>query len=310
MNSLIVPLYRSEPNLNSLFDALTKLSFKINQFEVVFVVDGSPDACYEIVKNKLRSLPFECTLVNLSRNFGSFAAIKAGMSSAKGERYAVLAADLQEPPELIIKFFNALESNVADVCVGRRISRNDPGFSAYASNAFWFFYRKLVIKDMPKGGVDIFGCNKTFRDQLINLNESNSSLVGLVFWLGFRRLEVPYARQQRIEGESGWSLRKKIEYMLNSLFAFSDLPIKVLILLGIFGILVSTVLAIVLFFLRFSGLITVPGYTATILVIVFFGGLNSLGLGILGSYVWRAYENTKNRPNFVVSSIHRNGDIT
>jgi hypothetical protein len=155
---------------------------------------------------------------------------------------------------------------------------------------------------MPSGGVDVFGCNLAFRDQLVKLGESGSTLVGLLFWLGFRRKLIPYQRRARQHGRSAWTLARKLRYLVDSVFAFSDLPVRLLVGLGGAGLLFSLFFGLIVFIARISGLIPVPGYAATVLVISFFAGLNSLGLGIIGSYVWRAFENTKRRPQAVVMS--------
>jgi hypothetical protein len=149
---------------------------------------------------------------------------------------------------------------------------------------------------MPSGGVDIFGCNQKFRNQLIALPESNSSLVGLVFWVGFRRAYIPYHRAPRTHGKSAWTLSKKLGYVSNSVFAFSDLPIRLLLVFGVVGISIAVALATVVLAVRLTGLVSFPGYSATVLIILFFAALNSLGLGVIGSYTWRAFENTKSRP--------------
>jgi hypothetical protein len=149
---------------------------------------------------------------------------------------------------------------------------------------------------MPPGGVDIFGCNRAFRDTLLQCEEANSSLVAMLFWLGFRRCEVPYARRPRLHGSSGWTLQKKLRYLMDSVFAFTDLPVRLLMLFGAAGLAVSTTFGLIVLAARLAGVLDVPGYAATILVVLFFGGINALGLGLIGSYVWRGYENTKRRP--------------
>jgi glycosyltransferase involved in cell wall biosynthesis len=301
MLSLIIPVYKNEGSLPALVARLSDLQKEISGgLEVVFVVDGSPDKSAEWLHKNLPLSGLNSQLVELSRNFGSFAAIKAGMAHARGEFFAVMAADMQEPPALVAEFYSALSANECDVAVGVREDRKDPFLSRISSSLFWRLYQKLVQKDMPANGVDIFGCNKIFRDRLIALNELNSSLVGLVFWLGFRRKFVPYVRQEREHGKSAWTLKKKVRYLSDSLFSFSDLPIQLLLVLGFFGVASSVLIGLVVIAARLVGLISVPGYTATVLVILFFAGLNSLGLGLIGSYVWRAFENTKARPSAVV----------
>jgi hypothetical protein len=150
--------------------------------------------------------------------------------------------------------------------------------------------------------VDIFGCNRSFRDHLINLEEANTSLVGLIFWLGFKRAEVGYTRVARKHGESAWTVKKKINYLWDSIYSFTDLPIHLLTLFGLLGISTSMLLGIIVVFAKLFGNINVPGYAATVLAVMFFGGINSLGLGVVGAYSWRTYENTKARPLAIVMS--------
>jgi glycosyltransferase involved in cell wall biosynthesis len=304
--SLVIPVYRNADSLPRLLEACERLSAQLEQaLEVVFVVDGSPDASHELLRKALPSARFASQLVLLSRNFGSFAAIREGLRAARGEYLAVMAADLQEPPELILTFFEVLAREPLDLVLGTRTARADPLLSRTASSVFWWLYRRTIEPAMPRGGVDVFGCNQQFRDRLVSLPEANSSLVGLLFWLGYRRKLIPYARQPRLSGSSGWTVRKKVKYLFDSLFAFSDLPIRLLAFLGGLGLLTSSVLSVVVLVARMLGLVTVPGYAATVLIVTFFAALNSFGLGVIGSYVWRTFENTKGRPLAIVMTAEQ-----
>ena len=209
MNSLIIPIYRNEENLPRLLSELTRISNDVKGgFEVVLVVDGSPDNCHQILSREISRLPFPTQLLSLSRNFGSFAAISAGLERATGDRMAVMAADLQEPPELAATFFEILASDRADVVFGVRGERTDPVLSEMASRIFWMLYAAFVVKDMPQGGVDVFGCTREVRDRLLELRGAESNLIALLFWLGFRREYVVYERLPRLEGTSAWSLAR------------------------------------------------------------------------------------------------------
>lgn len=301
MNSLVIPVYRNEESIPSLLTALTDLAASMPEaLEVVFVVDGSPDRSHELLGEQLPELPFATQLLLLSRNFGSFAAIRCGLEAANGKCFAVMAADLQEPPELVAQFFALLARGQHDVVIARRDSRHDPWLSRVGSSAFWSMYRRLINPQIPPGGVDVFACNRAFRDQLLTLDESNSSLIGLMFWLGFRRGEISYQRREREHGKSAWTLRRKFKYMMDSVFSFSDLPIRLLMLIGIVGIVVALLIGVVVLAVRIGGGIAMPGYAATMIAILFFGGLNALGLGIIGAYVWRAFANTQKRPLAIV----------
>jgi glycosyltransferase involved in cell wall biosynthesis len=301
MFSLVVPIYRNEESIPDLLAALADLNARMDgDFEAVLVVDGSPDRSARMLEEELPTAQFRTQLIRLSRNFGSFAAIRIGLEHARGEHFGVMAADLQEPPELILEFRKRLQSGTCDVVVGTRTGRGDPLSSRLFSSLFWFVYRTIAQREVPRGGVDVFGCTDRFRDHLVALNESNSTLVGLIFWLGFRRQEVEYSRRPRRHGRSAWSFSRKLRYLLDSTFAFSDVPIRLLSGVGLLGMGLAVVLGLVVLWSKISGAIQVPGYTATVLTVMFFGGLNSLGLGLIGEYVWRAFENTKRRPNGIV----------
>lgn len=295
--SLIVPVYRNEDSIHDLLATVEDMNGALDgQLEAVFVVDGSPDKSAELLQSLLPHQPYRSRLVLLSRNFGSFAAIRAGLGYATGDHLAVMAADLQEPPELALRFFALLAADECDVVIGTREDRADPVLSRLSAKLFWSAYRRFVVPAMPPGGVDMFGCNRVFRDTLLSCGEANSSLVAMLFWLGFRRREVAYTRVPRARGTSGWTLAKKVRYLMDSVFAFTDLPVRALMLFGAGGLATSVSLGLVVLCARLAGLLHVPGYAATILVVLFFGGINALGLGLIGSYVWRGYENTKRRP--------------
>jgi hypothetical protein len=201
----------------------------------------------------------------------------------------------------------ALQGGEVDVVVGVRESRGDPLLDRLPATLFWHLYRRYIAPEMPPGGVDVFGCNRAFRDTLLTMNESHSSLVAQVFWLGYRRRMLPYVRQAREHGTSAWTLRKKVNYLMDSVFAFTDLPIRLLIRGGLAGATLAGLFGLAIIVGRLGGWVTVPGYAATATLIIFFGALNLLGLGIVGSYAWRAYENSKARPLAVALRVEAFG---
>jgi glycosyltransferase involved in cell wall biosynthesis len=303
MLSLIIPVYRNEENLPRLFRELEALAARLpDELEVVFVVDGSPDQSLRILSEHLAHWPIRTQLIELSRNFGSFAAIAAGLRSGHGDSFAVLAADLQEPPDLITDFQQILAAGDADIVFGYRTGRTDPWWSQFLSEFFWLLYQRFVLKEMPKGGIDVFGCTREVRDLLLELRELNTNLIALLFWLGFRRKFVPYERRQRLEGRSAWTLARKFRYAFDSIFSFTDLPIRLLLMLGSVGMIAAVIAAIVVLVSWLRGYIPVLGYTPLMLIITFFGGMTALGLGIIGQYLWLSLQNARNRPNFIVRS--------
>ncbi len=170
------------------------------------------------------------------------------------------------------------------------------------SNIFWSMFRRFVFSDIPKGGVDVFAFNSTVCQTLLRLQESNSSLIAQLFWVGYRRAFVPYERRKRQKGKSSWTFMRKGRYLLDSVISFSDLPLQIILWLGMLGIAFSSILGCVIFFSRIFGLITVPGYTVIVLAILFSISLFLFLNGMLGLYLWRIFENTKKRPLSVVSN--------
>jgi glycosyltransferase involved in cell wall biosynthesis len=302
--SLVVPVYGNAGAIAPLLEAVRGIAERSGgDFEAVFVVDGSPDRSYALLREQLPGAGFNARLLSLSRNFGAFAAIRAGLEAARGRVVAVMAADLQEPPELVLQFLEVLGKGDVDVAFGVRTARADPLGSRLASGLFWSVYRRFVMPEIPPGGVDIFALTDAFRDRLLLLRESNTSLLAQLFWLGGRRAYVPYERRGRQHGSSGWTLRKKLRYLSDSVFAFTDLPVRLLLWGGGVALSVAIVLAAAVLVARLSGWMqVVPGYTATMLTILFFGAINALGLGVVGAYAWRAFENTKARPLAVVQT--------
>ena len=307
--SVVVPVYRNEDTLGALVERLAELALELDaSLEVVYVVDGSPDGSLVLLRRLLAEQDaFSSQLIALARNFGSFNAIRAGLAAAEGELIGVMAADLQEPVSLVREFFERLSTGEYDVAVGARRSRADDRGSQTAASLFWWLYRRLVQPEIPPGGVDVFGCTRQVATELIRMGESHTSLVGLIYWVGFRRVEVPYDRLPRPEGTSAWSFRRKMRYLLDSVFSFTDVPITVIIVLGVVGVTVSTVAGLAVLATWATDQIDVPGYTPLILAVFFMTSLILISLGIVGSYVWRTYENSKGRPGSVTMTHERFG---
>ena len=223
--SIVVPVYRNQEGIDDLIAALTWISGELDGgLEAVFVVDGSPDDSLAELRRALPGVPFRSQLIAHSRNFGAFAAIRTGFLAARGRYIAAMAADLQEPIDVIREFFAVLATGRFDVVVGTRTSRDDPRMSRALSRTYWSTYRRLVQPQMPKGGVDVFACTADVAARFGELGEAHSSLIGLLYWLGYRRAEVPYARVARAHGRSAWTFRKRFSYLLDSVFAFTALP--------------------------------------------------------------------------------------
>jgi polyisoprenyl-phosphate glycosyltransferase len=302
--SIVVPVYFNESSISDLISALLRLQEELKgatKVECIFVVDGSPDNSAVQLHNILKDSKLEAQVLQLSRNFGSQNAIKVGFSRAKGDFIAVMAADLQEPISLYQDFFGVLSAGKADIALGMRISRVDPVLSKAFSGIYWSFYKRWVNPDIPKGGVDVFACTREVAQRLTSFNETDSSLVGLLFWLGFEREVVEYTRQERHSGKSAWTFRKKVKYFLDSVYSFTDLPILLIQLIGALGVSLSLLAGIFILFARLLGYVQQPGYAPLMITIFLTSSAILLALGIVGNYVSRTYANAKNRPHAIIA---------
>ena len=301
--SVIVPVYRNRDSIPALIDRIRVMKHAGSGcLEGVFVVDGSPDDSLDVLRQTLAKVHLPAQLVSLSRNFGSFSAVRAGLKVARGEYVGVMAADLQEPPEVLEAFFDSLEAGECDIALGQRTGRQDPAVSSFAARTYWTAYRRLINRDIPAGGVDIFGCTGEVARLISTFAETHTSLVGLLFWLGYRRKYFPYVRQARQHGKSAWTFGRKLRYLFDSIYAFTDLPILLLQAIGFFGVIGSVTFGLAVFVGYLLGRIQQPGYTPLMIVILASTSALLLGLGVVGSYVERTYENSKGRPVSIVAS--------
>ena len=301
--TVVIPVYKNAESILQLISSLESSLAKLCSFtEVIFVNDGSPDDSSGIILSRARSSPLEIRIVQHSRNFGSFSAIRTGLEYARGDYVGVISADLQEPTNLLIDFFSALSNGDVDIVFGIRNVRNDPLISKIFSSAYWKTYRKFINREIPKSGVDVFACNRSVVNVLKTLRESNSSLIGMLFWVGFRRTFIKYDRLQRQQGKSSWSFQKKLRYMSDSVFAFSDLPIRAIRFVGFVGVSFTILFGSYLIYAAVDNRISVPGYAPIMLAILFGNSALLIALGILGSYIWRAYANSQMRPFSITSA--------
>ncbi len=298
--SVVVPVYYNELNLPSLFERLVALGSAVSQheFEFVFVDDGSKDRSYEVLQ-ELSSKDRRVRLVKLSRNFGSSAAVLAGLTYASGECTAVIAADLQDPPELIAEMIERWEGG-KKVVLAARGGREDPLPSKLLSRAFYWLFRKLANNDMPAEGFDFMLIDRRVAHLLVEMQERNAYLMGLVLWLGFERDVIYYTRRKRELGKSRWTLSKRVKYFIDSFAAFSYLPVRLASFLGFALAGAGLVYAVGVLLNRLLWRAQVPGWTSLMVVVLIISGTQLVILGVLGEYLWRTLEAARNRPPFVV----------
>ena len=298
--SIVVPVYKNEGSIEHLLKRINEVSTAVTgSVEAVFVVDGSPDKSLEALRSSLPRDGFDAKVLLLSRNFGAFSAIRAGLREARGEATVVMAADLQEPTSLILDMLGIVQRDEADVAVGVRQSRKDGVVSRTLSAVFWKVFNRVSSLELPRGGVDIFALSRSARETLNSFEESSTSLIGLIYWMGFRRQEVPYHRAERQVGKSSWSLQKRINYAKDSITAFSEFPLSVFLWSGVIGAVVSLVFALIGAFQYMFTSDHQSQREITAIGLLFVASYLMAGLGIIGTYLWRLAENVRNRPDSI-----------
>ena len=299
--SIVVPVFKNEGSIDRLLNRVTSLASSIvGDVEAIFVVDGSPDSSLSLLQSSLPETAFDSKIILLSRNFGAFSAIRAGLREAHGTATVVMAADLQEPVSLIEELLGLVIKDGVDVAVGVRQVRRDSFVSRFLSSSFWRFFNRLTTLEMPKGGVDIFALSSDARKKINEFEESSTSLVGLIYWIGFKRQEVLYLREKRTEGVSSWSLRKRINYAKDSITAFSEIPLSIFLWSGVIGALVSLLLVVILVVRLFMNQNDEISRQLVSIGLLFVVSYLMSGLGLLGTYLWRVSDNVRNRPDSII----------
>lgn len=298
--SIIIPVYYNEDNLYPLYeDIKNEFIDKIDyDYEIVMVNDGSKDKSYEIMCD-LAQRDLHIKTISLSKNFGAHAACLCGLSNATGDCAVIKAADLQEPTELIREMIESWETgnNIVLAC---RKDREESKVQVGFANLYYWLVRKTSLPTMPKNGFDVYLLDRKVIDVINGLDEKNSAITCQILWSGFRTGIVYYTRKVRKIGASKWTLKKKIGLVSDTLFSFSTLPIRMLESVGVLSFAVGVIWAVVVFVGKLGGNIPVSGYTTLIIFNLLSFGVSMLSMGILGEYLWRTFDASRNRPPYII----------
>ena len=298
--SIVVPVYYNEDNLIPLYtDLKEKIINTINyEYEIVFVNDGSKDKSFEVMQ-QIREKDSNVKIFSLSRNFGSHAAILCGLSKCTGDCAVIKAADLQEPTELILEMVESWKQG-NNVVLAVREGREESKRQTFFANTYYNIVRKTALPNMPEGGFDVYLIDRKVINVLCSLDEKNSALTGQILWSGFKTSVVPYTRKAREIGTSKWTLKKKIRLVMDTLFSFSSLPITIVSGIGTISFVASIIWALCVLIFKVVGLIKVSGWTTLFIFNLFSFVVIMLTLGILGNYIWRTFDASRNRPPYIV----------
>lgn len=297
--SIIVPIYNSVKFMNKLLEAIDEQRKTSNwNLELILIDDGSKDNSYSKIEELANTYSY-IKGIKLSRNFGHQVAVKTGLTYCTGDYIAVIDDDLQDPPALLPLFFEYLDKG-NDVAYGVRKKRKESFIKKISYNSFYRILKSLSDTDIPLDSGDFCVMKKNVVDNMLKLQEKNPFLRGIRAWVGFKQIGVEYERHARIDGESGYTLKKLLKIAMDGIFSFSSVPIRVITILGVTGFIVAISYSIYVILEYFMHGISVKGFATLAIIISFFSSLTLICLGIIGEYIVRIYDEVRNRPFTVI----------
>jgi dolichol-phosphate mannosyltransferase len=302
--SVVVPVYYNEGSLPHLFRELSDVEQKLLDrgvaLELIFVDDGSGDGSFaELLKIK-EARP-ATRVIKLARNFGAVHASKTGARFVTGDAYVVLAADLQDPPTLILEMADRwLAGSKFVMCVRKK--RADPPLTKLFARTYYRLLRFVVVPTYPDGGYDLALMDKAMLPHMQNSGKNINPNV-FAFWLGFKPDVIPYERRERVHGKSRWTFKKKLKFFLDTMLGFSIVPLR---LISLTGLCVSAASLAFVVFVVVNGLLgryDVPGFATITSILSFLLGLVICMLGVIGEYLWRIFDEVNGRPEAVIDEV-------
>jgi polyisoprenyl-phosphate glycosyltransferase len=298
--SVIIPTYNEEANVNMLHERLRKVLEQItSNYEMIFVNDGSRDNTIVLIKELAQKHP-QVKFIDFSRNFGHQIAVTAGLDKASGDAVVIIDADLQDPPELIVEMHKKLKEGFEVVYAKRKTRKGESIFKLWTAKTFYWLLSKITSISIPVDTGDFRIIDRKIVDILHQMPEKNKYLRGQISWIGFNQTFVEYDRDERVAGETSYPFSKMLQFALDGITAFSDLPLKIV---TYFGFLVSGITFLVMIYALYSRFMTSdyePGWTSLIISVLFIGGVQMIAIGIIGEYLSRMNNNIRNRPLYII----------
>ena len=302
--SIIIPIFNEEDNIQLLHDRLhTVVSSLSLSFEFIFINDGSKDKSIHLIKELASKLDY-IKYIDLSRNFGHQIAVTAGLDLSSGDRVVIIDADLQDPPELILEMAAKMDNGFEVVYAKRKTRKGESWFKLMTASIFYRILRSITSIDIPLNTGDFRMVDRKIVEVLKDMPEQNKFLRGQISWIGFNQTFVEYDRDERHAGETGYPLKKMLRFALDGITAFSDAPLKFVFTMGI---LVSILAFLMIIYTLYSWLFldsTVAGWSSTMVSILFIGGVQMIGIGIIGEYLSRMGHNVKRRPLYIIRNTN------
>jgi len=300
--SVIIPCYFNEENIPVTAQALiaNEAGFPADvTFEYVMVDDGSGDGTVRELHRFHAQYPDRVRVVELITNVGSYNAIAAGMAHASGDCMAIITADMQDPPELMVQMYDYWLKGFKLV-IGNRQDREEAGLQKWFAQLFHKTMKTVALPNIPDGGFDFVFFDRQVCDEVVRLKERNSNIFYLMVWLGFAYVNIPYVRRKRKIGTSRWTLQKKIKLFIDSILSFSFFPIRLISIMGMMLGGVAIIYGLYILLMKALGNISAEGWTTLMVVVLFVSAFQMVALGIIGEYVWRGLDAARQRPLYVV----------
>ncbi len=300
--SIIIPVYFNSDTLEDLYaDMKAKILGQLEDYEIVMVDDGSGDNSWKIM-NRIREMDPHVKCVKLSKNFGEHAALLAGFSVCTGDCAVTKQADLQEDSTLILEMYESWKKGNKVVLAARKERKENP-VKVFFANCYYSIIRKIVNPNMPSGGCDCYLLDRKAIEVIKLLDEKNSSLTLQVMWLGFQTDIIYFVRKDREVGESRWTLSKKVKLAMDSVMSFSYFPLRMMMGVGVAFNIVALILLISVIVEKCTSGTPIAGWASTMCVLLCGFGMVMVMLGLLGEYIWRTLDASRNRPPFIIDEV-------
>jgi len=299
--SIIIPIYNEEGNIDKLFSRLNQVIQKLNlrEVEYIFINDGSKDRSLELIKT-LAKRESSVKYINLSRNFGHQIAVSAGLDNSKGDAVVIIDADLQDPPELIEDLYKKLREGNEVVYAKRRSRQGEGAMKKFTAKLFYRILRNVTAINIPVDTGDFRIIDRKIVDVLKNMPEQQKFLRGQISWIGFNQTYVEYDRDERYAGKTGYTYKKMARLALDGITSFSNFPLKFATIAGFVVSGISFFMILYALYSRFISKDYEPGWTSLMLAVLFIGGIQLIGIGIIGEYISRMSANIRNRPLYII----------
>lgn len=298
-------MYNEAGNIPLLYSTITKLLQERGgdySYEFIFVNDGSRDNSLELLYEIQKKDP-HVVVINFARNFGHQIAVTAGLDYARGDAVIIMDSDMQDPPEVSLELIEKWEQGF-DVVFAQRRTRKDTVFKRLTANVFYRLLRQLADIDIPRNTGDFRLVDRKVVDALNQFREHNRFLRGLVSYVGFKQTAVLFDRHKRHAGTTGYPLKKMVKFAADGILGFSWAPLKLITRVGYFMALLSFIGILYALGVKiFAPDTAVLGWTFIVIAILFIGGIQTIMLGVLGSYIGRIYTEVQDRPLYIVESV-------